>query len=267
MMGFAIKIASMSRLYYALQGIRRLQGNSFRRPPRTPFTLSLIHTFHIQIMRTLSYQDFQMIKAASLIAFFGLLRVSEYLSASSRRFNREETLLFEDVSFAPDFSYVTLYIKKSKTDPFRQGCTIKIWKNMNTLCPVHNLRLYYYSSMAEGPLFKFRNGSYLTRDTLSYLIQQCIPNANLNTHSFRIGGASAAHAAGVPDTTIQALGRWASNAYRIYIRMADSTIQQAQNSMHNTIQCDPWYPVEEQGEGCTVETNEWFIPDNTEEEG
>ena len=47
---------------------------------------------------------------------------------------------------------------------------------------------------------------------------------NLNTHTFRIGGASAAASAGVPDSVIQILGRWKSDAYRRYIRLSDTTV-------------------------------------------
>ena len=40
----------------------------------------------------------------------------------------------------------------------------------------------------------------------------------------RIGGASAAASAGVPDSTIQILGRWSSDAYRRYLRISDETV-------------------------------------------
>ena len=39
-------------------------------------------------------------------------------------------------------------------------------------------------------------------------------------HSLRIGGASAALAAGVPPATIRLMGRWSSDVYEIYCRMS-----------------------------------------------
>eukprot|EP00111_Clytia_hemisphaerica_P001543 TCONS_00004403-protein len=38
--GFSIKISNMNYLYYTLRGIRRIQGNSLTRPPRSPITVS-----------------------------------------------------------------------------------------------------------------------------------------------------------------------------------------------------------------------------------
>ena len=41
---------------------------------------------------------------------------------------------------------------------------------------------------------------------------------NFSSHSFRIGAATVAARNGIPDHLIQALGRWTSNAYQLYIR-------------------------------------------------
>ena len=41
---------------------------------------------------------------------------------------------------------------------------------------------------------------------------------NFLSHSFRIGAITVAARNGIPDHLIQALGRWTSNAYQLYIR-------------------------------------------------
>ena len=81
-----------------------------------------------------------------------------------------------------------------------------------------------HPSMA-GPLFTFQNGTYLKRSYVSRLICDSLPQLpHANTHSFRIGGATAAASAGIANSTIQILGWWSSDAYRQYLRLPDSVI-------------------------------------------
>jgi hypothetical protein len=52
-------------------------------------------------------------------------------------------------------------------------------------------------------------------------------------HSFRRGAATSAKAAGVPDTEIQLLGRWTSNAYQTYIDFHPEQIFQIAHRFQN----------------------------------
>ena len=61
----------------------------------------------------------------SSVAFFGLVRCSEYTSANRFTFDPASTLLFSDVFFNNNYT-VMLQIKASKTDPFRNGVSIRI---------------------------------------------------------------------------------------------------------------------------------------------
>ena len=54
---------------------------------------------------------------------------------------------------------------------------------------------------------------------LKTLTRAGVDCSNYNGHSLRIGAATTALAGGIPDATIQTLGRWKSDAYKQYIRI------------------------------------------------
>lgn len=121
-------------------------------------------------------------------------------------------------------SCLRVNIKASKTDPFRKRCFIHIGRGSSTLCALTAV-LAYLSIRGEspGPLFMRQDGQPLTRTLLtSCRLRKIIDTAgiagNYSSHSFRIGAATVAARNGVPDHLIQALGRWNSNAYQLYIR-------------------------------------------------
>ena len=93
------------------------------------------------------------------------------------------------------------------------------------------MREYFLLARPEpGPLFYFQSGRYLTRSTVSHLLRDSsktagLPHQSLKGHSFRIGAASVAASAGLPDWLIKVLGRWSSDCYQLYIRTPQSTLE------------------------------------------
>lgn len=232
LLGHSVDLESMRRLHYALIGIRRAQGGRLSRPLRDPITRQ--HLLALRHHLTISYLplDALMLWAAFTAAFFGLLRSSEYTSPSASS-TSSATLWRSHVSFSRDASRATLFLPISKTDQFGRGVDVRLFSLPSLLCPVSALRHYLSArSSASAPLFLFANGDFLTRDRVADVLRQVFPaQPNLNTHSFRIGGASALANAGVPDYAIQILGRWSSDSFLRYLRTPEPSIRSYQCRM------------------------------------
>ena len=121
---------------------------------------------------------------------------------------------------------MSLFLRRSKTDPFRKGHHIQIAPVSSSLCPVSALAAYLPHRLARyppGPIFILSNGKYLTPSLCNQFLKESIKQIGLDptrfsTHSFRAGAATAAAAAGLPDWLIKSLlGRWSSDAYQVYI--------------------------------------------------
>ena len=211
--GHTIAFNQLPLLYYVLRGIRRTQGNRFTRPRRLPITIFLLRTLHRRVqLQTYTHLQQLMFRAASSLAFFGLLRCSEYTCSHRTSFTSASTLLVNDIWFSPTFHIMYVRIKASKTDPFRVGCTLRIAAISDPLCPVTRMRQYLsVHPTHSGPLFVMSHHTFLIRADMVLFLRRGLPDvANINTHSFRIGGASTAACVGVPDSRIQILGRWST---------------------------------------------------------
>ena len=78
---------------------------------------------------------------------------------------------------------------------------------------------------ATTPLFRRAHGTAVTMGELRWKIKALMEGIGLDprrfgAHSLRIGGATAALAAGLSPAQIRAAGRWGSDVYQIYTRMS-----------------------------------------------
>lgn len=77
----------------------------------------------------------------------------------------------------------------------------------------------------DRPLFCHMDGSAFDVREVRDMVKLCMQAVGLDpalfgAHSLRIGGATAALAAGVPPSMIRLMGRWSSDVYEIYCRMS-----------------------------------------------
>ncbi|KZP10731.1 hypothetical protein FIBSPDRAFT_962818 [Athelia psychrophila] len=125
-----------------------------------------------------------------------------------------------------------LTLPASKTDPFCKGVAITVTAAPGSRsCPVAALKFYFrqYCRDGETPLFEDVDGTVLYRGHFIAAVRTVLLAAGFNPsvyagHSFRRGAASSAAAAGFSDYEIQLLGRWRSDAYKLYIEADSSRI-------------------------------------------
>ncbi len=246
--GLPNPLASVDRLQCILRGIQRSQRPTTR--SRFPITFHILN----QICDLLSQGAFTprldfTLQCMCLLAYFGFLRCGEF-TVKSLDNNVDPCLKRKDITFATDGSMFNLRLPTSKTDPFRIGVDIPIYRNNNIRwCPVLMMDKYLrqcgeciiMSSLnnSEAPLFVYEEGKPFTRNKfLSYLKQvMCrlgYDEQKYSGHSFRVGAATSAAAAKLEDHMIQTLGRWSSSCYTTYIRVRPDDIQAAQARMCHT---------------------------------
>ena len=242
---FKIHNVPMLQLQQVLRGIKKCEPQTTR--PRLPITFEILSSF-IDIMNRGFFGQYidALMKAACCVAFFGFLRCGEFTTTSSQ-FDASCGLSRADISFnnvaEASVTQMRICLKASKTDPFRQGTVIKLFKIQGHTCPVTtsiaflhqpdcNSRLHPYSS----PLFAMPNGEPLTRKSFINMLNQLCMASGLNPnlysgHSLRIGAATSAAKRAVADHLIQVLGRWKSDCYKVYIRTSNETLHSAHIAM------------------------------------
>lgn len=232
-------------LHLVMRGIRKTEirvGALPRLPITTPILTKLCSLLATGVYGP--YWDTLLI-AVYNIAFFAFLRCGEFTSPSNS-FDESTGLCYNDITLIytkHEVSHMTLRLKSSKTDPFRQGCIITLFPTRSVLCPVKPMQRYLAlrgSSLisVSEPLFMTPDRNPLTRtvfvDTLRSLLSRLgLESSHYAGHSFRIGAATSAAAVRIPDHLIKTLGRWSSDCYQRYIRTPHSLLQASQCQMAN----------------------------------
>lgn len=228
------------RLHYILRGIKKTQATVTIK--RLPITFKLLQ--HMCFTLTSPLGVFSpmldlMLSSIFLTAFYGFLRCGEF---TCRQTSDSHFIRLCDINVFKDWSQFTLFLRISKTDPFGKGVYINIFAN-NLLYPVRTMVQYLEMRRSQGatsmsPLFVNDFVSYkpLMRHTFIGFLKDLLSRIGLNNldyngHSFRIGAATSAAAAGVQDHVIQTLGRWSSDCFTRYIHTDPKTIHTAQLDM------------------------------------
>ena len=162
-----------------------------------------------------------------LVAFYGLFRRGE-LASQSTRFARS-VVQYSNLTFLFLQGQVQLganiTITQYKHNASRRPFDILLAKDdSSSFCPA--TALYHYCNIrgnCPGPLFCHGDQTPISVPQFNVALQQCLSYCGLDssrykTHSFRIGGACHAAEKCYSDAQIRALGRWKSDAFKVYLR-------------------------------------------------
>lgn len=164
----------------------------------------------------------------------GFFRLGEILVKNKQKIKVERMLRVGHVQFYPSresAEYMSLYLPYSKVDKYGQGLTIVIPGNPDTrYCPVQRMLALTANRHITEPLFSWPNGTIVTKASFIKMLREHLRMLNIDWkqysgHSLRRGAAVSAKASGASDELIKLLGRWSSDAYKIYLRSVPSHIQ------------------------------------------
>ena len=174
---------------------------------------------------TVHRRDRLVLSAAFTLAFFGLLRISEFTVSLHRQFDPRIHPTMTDILWVKH--HFTFHIRHSKTDQYFKGHTVHLPQLGGRIFPFTTINRYIAGRgpvLAHNctPLFTFTDSCPLTRSTCLKHLRRLLRKvhhrpAAFNTHSFRIRAATSAALSGIPSTMIKHQGRWRSSAYWRYI--------------------------------------------------
>lgn len=219
------EVSSLPRLRLVQTGVRRARADSGpATPPRLPITPAILRRIRPHCLPASPGYEECLLWAAATTCFFGFFRAGEITVPSAAAFDPAVHLAWGDVAISENRQVVRVFLKRSKTDQFGRGTEVFFQATDDELCPVSALGAYVVRrGTAQGPFFCTAAGAALTKarfveQVRSALTRAGIPLSGYSGHSFRIGAATTASQAGVPDSVIQLLGRWSSPAFLGYIR-------------------------------------------------
>lgn len=204
------------KLTCLVQGIKRKKGDrQNRKLPITPEILMKI-CGTLDLNRELD----SLVWAVALVSFFGMLRRSNVLPLCSAKFDQAKHLRRQDVTFSA--SAVTLHIRWAKNIQFQERDRFLPLARIpgHTLCPVvaaHRAFQMTADCPPSGPAFGTLSSQVFVRRIREALTAAGYEAGQFATHSFRRGGATFAHACGVPVQSIKIIGDWHSDCFEKYI--------------------------------------------------
>jgi hypothetical protein len=200
-----------------LRGCKKLRAVATTR--KRPLRRAELSSLHDRYMSSTEHNDL-LFFVILLVGFHALMRLGELVWPDKKALQDYRKVTKRDsVELLPEgFSF---FLPGHKADRFFEGNRIILQRNASGDDPDIPFRKYLAS---RDRLFPFHpelwlraDGSIPTRSWFIRRLRQHFPS-DVAGHSLRAGGATALAQAGIPPHIIQAIGRWASDTFQIYIR-------------------------------------------------
>ena len=162
--GYDNPLQSKLRLKQALRAFQIQRGSNVQ---KLPITAEILEKMYPTV---LSGPEGHIIWAAMTLAFFGCLRCSEFTIPTQGAFNPQLHLCLSDMELCEfqDTSYISVFIKRSKTDKFNKGFYVYLSCTDHKVCAYCALKQLMIKRVSNGnkkqqPLFIFFKWCYIVK--------------------------------------------------------------------------------------------------------
>ena len=200
-----------------LAGCKRLRGVPTKR--KRALTLSDLQTVIDYYANSSSHDDLLFVSQL-LTGFFALMRLGE-LTVSDDKSLFDYRKITSRTSLSLSANDYCFFLPSHKADKFFEGNIVIVQHHTGTIDPLSFFKKYLTS---RDRLFPFHSDLWIradgSRPSRSFFIRRMrlFFEDDIAGQSMRAGGATSLAENGVPPHLIQAIGRWASPAFQIYIR-------------------------------------------------
>ena len=205
------------------------------RKGKLPVTISVMKLLKLRLAKvSWPMWEVRLLWAVMTVAWSGSTRVHELLSKQKNTFDVQTTLLWKDVKSkkvkmeGKDVDTIVIHVKSPKVDRVGAGDEIVIAELGNFMCPIAAMGKYRkeikLKEEPDMPVFRVKSGACFTGADLNSKLKRLIgdlgdkiPGQVVTSHSFRAGVASEMARRGHTEEELKAVGRWSSQAYRLYM--------------------------------------------------
>jgi hypothetical protein len=227
-----IRSASMNLVLKGKKNSENIESRRGEGISRLPVTMELMRVIKEKVRHwNTDKQTKALMWAVCTLAFHGAFRSGEILAKDERSYDKDFTLLTEDIKLMKDDTQDTyilsVKLKSPKEDKTGKAIIVEVFETKGELCPVRAFLNYRKVTKAEVgmPLFRQVSGMSLTSRQLNIWLRELLKDkidygrGKITSHSFRIGLATTLGSLGFNAEDIKEAGRWSSKAYELYLRL------------------------------------------------